>query len=176
MGKPKKTGTYPHFCLVIFAQGTWSEKERASFRLSFIKMREKLSDNDYPFFTKLVYREEKPFYSDCSLCGMIHDLLQETVGSNDHLFYQGHHLIILEDDRENMKELINIIKSNDKIKKIIILYLDPLKEIDRNTIKKWNLEELKRLLNHQKVTISSFEKTLEMNDFKSRTLYEISKF
>ena len=176
MGKPKKKGAYEHFCVIIFAQGKWNDKDRASIRKSLIEKHNMCSDNPYPLFTKLTYREKKPSYSDCNLCGPIYEMFQEISGTNDNIIYQGHHYLLPEDDKEDMKELTKIILGNPKVKKFYLLYLDSFGEVDRNVIKKWTLNDLKERLTSKLSNSSEFETLVDENKFKSRIIFEISKF
>ncbi len=175
MGKPKKKGVYEHLCVIIFAQGKWNEKDRASIRQPLIEKHNMHSDNPYPLFTKLTYREESPSYSDCNLCGPIYEMFQEILGTSDNLIYQGHHYIIPEDDKEDMKELPKTILENPKVKKFYLLYLDSFGEVDRNVIERWTLNDLKEQITVKQCNASEFEKLIDENNFKSRILYEITK-
>jgi len=174
MGKPKKKGAYEHFCVLIFAQGTWTDKDIASIEEPLLKKRTMQKDLPYPLFTKLVPRSEKPTYCDCHVCGPIYDLLKEIQGSNDGLLYQGHHYIIPEDDMDDMKELAQILMNNNKVKKLYILYLDSFGEIERNIIMKWELSDLKaNILQYKKCSMVDFEKLIDYNNFRERIIYEI---
>ena len=173
MGKPKKKGAYEHFCVLIFAQGTWTDQDIESIRGPLLEKRKMQKDLPYPLFTKLVPRSEKPTYGDCHVCGPIYDLLKEIQGSNDGILYQGHHYIIPEDDMDDMKELARLIMNNSKVKKVYILYLDSFGEIDRNIIKKWELSDLKANIQHKKYSLVDFEKLIDYNNFRERIIYEI---
>ena len=173
MGKPKKKGAYEHFCVLIFAQGTWTDQDIESIRGPLLEKRKMQKDLPYPLFTKLVRSNEKPTYGDCHICGPIYDLLKEIQGSNDGILYQGHHYIIPEDDLDDMKELARLIMNNNKVKKLYILYLDSFGEIERNIIKKWELSDLKANIQHKKCSLVDFEKVIDDDNFRERIVYEI---
>ena len=173
MGKPKKKGAYEHFCVLIFAQGTWTDKDIESIKELLLKKSAMQEDLPYPFFTKLVLRHKKPSYSDCHICSPIYDLFKEIQGSNDTIFYQGHHYIIPEDDMDDMKELARLVMNNNKVKKLYILYLDSFGEIDRNIIKKWELSDLRANIKYEKCSLVDFEKLIDDNNFRERVIYEI---
>lgn len=176
MQKHRKFGTYEHFCLIIFAQGKWNEKDRQGIRKSLSEKRNEEKDSPYPLYTKLVYRDVMPKYADCKLCEPIYELLIELKGSNDGLIFQGHHFLILEDDRENMKDLADSILSNDRVKKFFLLYFDSFKEIKKTIIPMITLNDLKEKLTTRKCKIEEFKTIIADNRFQSRIIYEISKY
>ncbi len=173
--KKSKIGIYEHFCVLIFAQGIWNEKDRKDIRKPIQERHNKVSDNPYHFFLKLTYRDNMPIYAECKLCCPIYEMFEEIKGKNDGILYQGHHYLILEDDIDDIKEFTNLILSNDKIKKFYILYLDSFKEIKTTVINSMNLQDLKEKLTLKTCLKSEFIKILDDNEFKSRTIYEISK-
>ena len=83
MGKKRKTGAYPHFCVLIIAQGTWKDDVKKEIKSLIIEKSKQLADISYNVFDKLVYREEKPTYADCQICGPIYELFEEIRKSND---------------------------------------------------------------------------------------------
>ncbi|MHA1147941.1 MAG: hypothetical protein ACTSR8_06815 [Promethearchaeota archaeon] len=176
MGKPKKKGTYEHLCLLIFAQGKWTEKDKMSVRQPLLDKRKDKPDFPYPFFLKFTRQEKKPSDSYCNICGSIYEMFQEIIGPNDNIFYQGHHYIILEDDKEDMKELPSLILPHSKVKKLYFLYLDSFKEFDRNEVKKWTLNDLKEHVTSKQCNASEFENLVDHDEFKPRILYEITKY
>ena len=176
MGKPKKKGAREHVCMAVIAQGTWNEKERQHIRQPLLKKHEIRTDEPYPFHLKLTLRDEKPAYSDCSLCGPIHEMFQGLIGSNDHLYYHGHHYIIPEDYKDGLKELPRLFLENLKIKKLYFLYLDSFSEVARNEITAWSVKELKEHVIPHRCTSQEFERSIEEGTFTSRTLYEIIKY
>ena len=175
MVKHRKTGAYEHFCVLIFAQGTWKEADRDDVRnLIRDRLRNK-NDAHYNIFNKLTYRDQMPIYADCHICQPIYKMFEEFKGKNDGILYQGHHYLIPEEDFNDMKSLINLIISHDKVKKIYLLYLDSFREIKRTILNDMNLEEFKGKLNFAKCNINDFILIIENNKFKNRTVYEISK-
>ena len=175
MGKPKKKGTYEHFCVLIFAQGTWNEKDRDAIRKSLIDRHNMKSDKPHHLYNKLIRRDEKPSYCDCNICGPIYGMFKEIQGKNDGILYQSHHYIILEDDMDDMKGFANLILSNNKVKKLYILYLDGFGEIDRTTIKTWQLKDIKEHIKGNKLKLTEFDLIIDEKQFVNRTLYEIYK-
>ena len=175
MVKHRKTGAYEHFCVLIFAQGTWKEADKDDVRnLIREKLRDK-NDTHYSIFNKLTYRDQMPIYADCHICQPIYKMFEEFKGNNEGIMYQGHHYLIPEDDFDDMKSLINLIISHDKVKKIYLLYLDSFKEIKRTILYDMNLEEFKEKLNFTKCNITDFLLMIDNKKFKNRTVYEISK-
>ena len=176
MGKPKKKGIYEHVCLLIFAQGKWTEKNMITVRQPLLDKHKIHTDDPYPFFLKFTHQEKKPSYSDCNICGPIYEMFQEIIGTNDNIYYQGHHYIIFDDDKEDMKDLPSLILPHPKVKKLYFLYLDSFKEFDRNEVNKWSLKDLNEKITSKQCNTSEFEKLLEQNEFKPRILYEITKY
>jgi len=173
--KRRKTGAYEHFCVLIFAQGTWKETDRESVR-NLIKDKVKtMREVPYNIYYKLTYRDQMPIYSDCHLCQPIYKTFEEFKGNNDGILYQGHHYLIPEDDFDDMKCLANLIISHNKVKKFYLLYLDSFREIKRTILEKMNLVEFKKKLKFKKCNINDFILLIDNNKFKNRTVYEISK-
>ena len=149
MTKSKKKGWYEHFCVLIFAQGTWNEKDREEVISPLRKKRDEKSDNPYPFFLKLTHRKEPPEFPDCEVCHLIYELLKEFWSPNDGILYQGHHYLVFEDDVEDFKDMANIILSSEKVKKFFVLYIKGFSEIKTTLIRTMNLTELKEKLDYQ---------------------------
>ncbi|MHA1477892.1 MAG: hypothetical protein ACTSPU_06810 [Promethearchaeota archaeon] len=175
MVKHGKTGAYEHFCVLIFAQGTWKETDRDSVRNLIREKVKSVKEASYNIFDKLTYREQMPIYADCHLCQPIYKMFEEFKGNNDGILYQGHHYLIPEDDFDDMKSLANLIISHNKVKKIYLLYLDGFGEIKRTILDKMNVEEFKEKLEFKKCKIDDFISIIDNNSFKNRTIYEISK-
>ena len=176
MPKHKKTGWYEHFCILIFAQGKWSDSDRERVINPIQNKRKEKIEHPYPFFTKLTLRRDPPQFAKCELCENLHTLFKELKGLNDTILYQGHHYLIFEDDKEDIKELVSIILSNEKVKKFYLVYIKGFSEIKTTKISAMNLDELKALLTFKKVNKAEFIKILEDNIFEKRTMYEISKY
>jgi len=176
MPKHKKTGWYEHFCVLIFAQGKWNEKDRESVINPIQEKRKENLDYPYPFFTKLTLRRDPPHFAKCELCENLHSLFEELKGSNDAILYQGHHYLIFEDDKEDMKELVNIILSNEKVKKFYLVYIKGFSELKTTKIRAMDLNELKVLLPIKKVNKTDFIDILEENKFEKRIVYEVSRY
>ncbi|MBY9011266.1 MAG: hypothetical protein KGD70_02715 [Candidatus Lokiarchaeota archaeon] len=175
MVKHRKTGAYEHFCVLIFAQGTWKETDKNTVRKLIIEKAKNMKDVPYNIFNKLTYRDEMPIYSDCHLCQPIYKMFEEFKGNNDGIMYQGHHYLIPEDDFDDMKSLANLIISHKKVKKFYLLYLDSFGEIKRTSLDDMTLEEFKKKLIFEKCNIDDFLLILDNKKFKNRTVYEISK-
>lgn len=175
MVKHRKTGAYEHFCVLIFAQGTWKETDKNTVRKLIIEKAKNMKDVPYNIFNKLTYRDEMPIYSDCHLCQPIYKMFEEFKGNNNGIMYQGHHYLIPEDDFDDMKSLANLIISHKKVKKFYLLYLDSFGEIKRTSLDDMTLEEFKKKLIFEKCNIDDFLLILDNKKFKNRTVYEISK-
>jgi hypothetical protein len=175
MVKHRKTGAYEHFCVLIFAQGTWKETDKNTVRKLIIEKAKNMKDVPYNIFNKLTYRDEMPIYSDCHLCQPIYKMFEEFKGNNDGIMYQGHHYLIPEDDFDDMKSLANLIISHKKVKKFYLLYLDSFGEIKRTSLDDMTSEEFKKKLIFEKCNIDDFLLILDNKKFKNRTVYEISK-
>jgi len=173
--KRRKTGAYEHFCVLIFAQGTWKETDRESVRNLITDKVKTMREVPYNIYYKLTYRDQMPIYSDCHLCQPIYKTFEEFKGNNDGILYQGHHYLIPEDDFDDMKCLANLIISHNKVKKFYLLYLDSFREIKRTVLDKMNLDEFKEKLKFKKCNINDFILLIDNNKFKNRTVYEISK-
>jgi hypothetical protein len=169
-------GAYEHFCVLIFAQGTWNNKDRESILKPLQEKHNEQRDNPYHLFLKLTRRDSMPQYSDCQICRPIYEMLEELKSHNDTILFQGHHYLIIEDDQEDLEELVKMVLSNDKVKKIYILYLDSFKEIKRTAINTMSLQDLKEKLTQKRVNTSEFIKILHEKNFSSRTIYEITKY
>jgi hypothetical protein len=176
MVRNQKMGAYEHFCVLIFAQGTWNEKDRESILKPLQEKHNEQNSDPYHLYLKLTRRDKIPQYSDCQICRPIYEMLQEIKGQNDALLFQGHHYLILEDDEEDLKDLAKSILSKDKVKKLYILYLDSFKEIKRTVINTMNLQDLKDKLTQIQVSIPEFINILRKKNFSSRTIYEITKY
>ena len=175
MGKPIKKGIYEHFMVLIFAQGRWTDKDIESIRQPLIERHNQKTDNPYTLYNKLTPRKEKPSYSDCQICGPIYDYFMEIKGKNDGILHQGHHYLIPEDDMEDLKDLAKLLLSNKIVKKIYILYLDSLGEIDRNQLKVWQLKDIKDHIHIKQLKLPEFEQEIDDKTFENCTLNENSK-
>ena len=176
MPKHKKTGGYEHFSVLIFAQGTWNDKDRESIRKPLLEKYMEKSDNPYPFFTKLTRRKNPPEFGDCPLCHRLYEMFKEIVGPNDFTLYQGHHYLIMEDDLQDMKLLPDIILSKDKVKKFYLLYIEGFSDMKTTDIRAMELNDLKGKLTFKKLKKQDFIEILDNNKFENRTVYEISKY
>jgi len=176
MVRHQKMGAYEHFCVLIFAQGTWNDKDRESILNPLQEKHNEQRDNPYHLYLKLTRRDSMPQYSDCQLCRPIYEMLEELKGQNDALLFQGHHYLIIEDDVEDLKDLAKFLLSKDKVKKVYVLYLDSFKEIKRTVISTMSLQDLKEKVAQKRVSTSEFIKILQENSFSSRTIYEITKY
>ncbi|MHA2181104.1 MAG: hypothetical protein ACXAAH_06755 [Promethearchaeota archaeon] len=176
MGKHQKRGAYEHFCVLIFAQGSWNDKDRESILKPLQEKHNEQRDDPYHLYLKLTRRKEMPQYSDCQLCRPIYEMLEEIKGQNDAILFQGHHYLILEDDVEDLEDLVKFLLSKDKVKKLYLLYLDSFKEIKRTVINTMNLQDLKEKLTQNRVSTTEFIKVLHEKNFSSRTIYEITKY
>ena len=176
MVKHQKMGAYEHFCVLIFAQGTWNESDRQSIIKPLQEKHNEQRDDPYHLYLKLTRRDKMPQYSDCQLCRPIYEMLEEFKGKNDALLYQGHHYLILEDDKEDLKDFTKFVLSKDKVKKLYILYLDSFKEIKRTIISTMSIQDLKEKLTQKRVNTPEFIEILNENSFNSRTIYEITKY
>jgi hypothetical protein len=175
MVKHRKTGAYEHFCVLIFAQGTWKETDRDSVRSLIREKVKSVKEASYNIFDKLTYREQMPIYADCHLCQPIYKMFEEFKGNNDGILYQGHHYLIPEDDFDDLKCLANLIISHNKVKKFYILYIDGFGEIKRTILNNMNLEQFKEKLIFKKCAINDFLLLIDNNNFENRTVYEITK-
>jgi hypothetical protein len=175
MVKHTKTGAYEHFCVLIFAQGTWKEIDKVSVRNIVLEKLKTMKDTHYNIFNKLTHREQMPIYSDCHVCQPIYKMFEEIKGDNDGILYQGHHYLIPEDDFDDLKSLANLIIAHSKVKKFYLLYLDGFREIKKTALATMTLEELKEILEFEKCNIDDFLLIIDNKIFKNRTLYEISK-
>ncbi|HEC37778.1 MAG TPA: hypothetical protein ENI29_06045 [bacterium] len=176
MPKHKKTGWYEHFSVLIFAQGTWKEKDRERVKKPIREKHDDTSENPYPFFSKLTLRRNPPEFADCPLCHRLYELFKEFTGPNDFILYQGHHYLIMEEDMEDMEELVKIILSNDKVKKIFILYIKGFSSIKTTEIHSMKLDDLKRKLRFQKYNYKDFLKILSNNTFEDQVVYQVLKY
>lgn len=77
---------------------------------------------------------------------------------------------------ENLKDLADLILSNDNVKKFYLLYLDPFKEIKKTIIATITLNDIKEKLTTKKCKIEEFKKLINNNRFQSRIIYEVSKY
>ncbi len=176
MIRPQKRGAYEHFCVLIFAQGTWNDKDRESIIKSLQEKHDEQRDNPYHLYLKLTRRESMPQYSDCQLCRPLYEMLEELKGQNDAILYQGHHYLIIEDDEEDLKDLAKTLLSKAKVKKLYVLYLDSFKEIKTTVINTMSLQDLKGKLTQKRVSTDELIKILDEHRFSSRIIYEITKY
>ena len=176
MIRHQKMGAYEHFCVLIFAQGTWGEKDREVILKPLQEKHNEQRDDPYHLYLKLTRRDSMPQYSDCQLCRPIYEMLEEMKGQNDALLFQGHHYLIVEDDVEDLKDLVNLVLSKDKVKKLYLLYLDSFKEIKATVINRMSLPDLKEKLTQKRVSTAEFINILHEKNFSSRIIYEITKY
>ncbi len=176
MSRHQKIGAYEHFCVLIFAQGTWNEKDRESILTHLQEKHNEQRDDPYHLYLKLTRRDKMPQYSDCQICRPIYEMFEEIKGQNDALLFQGHHYLILEDDVEDLKDLVKFLLSKDKVKKLYLLYLDGFKEIKKTVIRMMSLQDLKEKLTRKRVSQTKFINSLNEMNFSNRTLYEITKY
>ena len=176
MIKSQKRGAYEHFCVLIFAQGTWNDKDRESIIKPLQDKHNEQRDNPYHLYLKLTRRDSMPQYSDCQLCRPLYEMLEELKGQNDAILYQGHHYLIIEDDEEDLKDLAKMLLSKAKVKKLYVLYLDSFKEIKTTVINTMSLQDLKGKLTQKRVSIDELIKILDEHRFSSRIIYEITKY
>ena len=80
MIRHQKAGAYEHFCVLIFAQGTWNDKHRESIIKSLQEKHNEQRDNPYHLYLKLTRRDVMPQYIDCQLCRPIYEMLEEVKG------------------------------------------------------------------------------------------------
>ena len=176
MIRHQKRGAYEHFCVLIFAQGTWNDKDRESIIKPLQDKHNEQRDNPYHLYLKLTRRDSMPQYSDCQLCRPLYEMLEELKGQNDAILYQGHHYLIIEDDEEDLKDLAKMLLSKAKVKKLYVLYLDSFKEIKTTVINTMSLQDLKGKLTQKRVSIDELIKILDEHRFSSRIIYEITKY
>ncbi len=119
MGKPRKKGTYEHFCLLIFAQGTWKESDRQSVLDPLLKERKNYPDDPYPFILKLTRQTGEIKHSSCSLDRFLYQIFKELQGNTDSIFFLGHHYSLFPDDFVGMKKVTELILDHNKVKKFI---------------------------------------------------------
>ncbi|MHA1917621.1 MAG: hypothetical protein ACTSUV_04830 [Candidatus Ranarchaeia archaeon] len=174
MGSKQKIGAYDHFCLVVIAQGQWADKDYEVVRDFLIQKRKKYTTDEFGFFLKLTHRKEIPIYSDCPICQPIYQWLTNLKGQNDGLIYQGHYFITPEDFPE-MNELVHILLSNEKVKKLYILYLDSLGELKRTAINNMDMEDITNLIKTKKIKKTEISEILTNEEFKERIMYEINR-
>jgi hypothetical protein len=139
-----------------------------------LEKRRQTDANEYGIFLKLTRRTEIPVYSDCHLCRPIYEWILNLKGEMDGIIYQGHHYLTA-DDIPEMITLVNLILSNNRVKKLYILYIDSLGEIRRNKIESMDIDGLKNIIKLKKTYTSEFNSILENNGFKERIIYEIAK-
>ena len=176
MGRKRKKGEYEHFCVLIFAQGQWSESDRQSVEEPIKDVVRTYTPDPYPFFLKLTRRPEQFSPGDCKLCTPVSDLLQEIKGQADGTIYLGHHYIIPEDDLKDMAKFVKMVLDNERVKKMYMLYLDGFGEVTRSELAQWNLEILKSHVQTRTLSKADFLTEIEGGKFDNRVLYEITKW
>ncbi len=176
MARKQKKGAYEHFCVLIYGQGQWSERDRQSIEQPIRKVITTYTPDQYPFFLKLTKRTEPFSPGSCTICGPASDLLQELKGQADGIIYLGHHYIIPEDDLEDMATFIRMVFDNEKVKKMYMLYFDGFGEVKKTELSQWNLETLKLHIETKTCNKSQFLTDLESGKFENRVLYEIVKW
>ncbi|MBY8998238.1 MAG: hypothetical protein KGD60_10925 [Candidatus Thorarchaeota archaeon] len=174
MPRKNKKGEYEHFCVLIVAQGQWSDSDRQSVEEPIRKVITTHTPDPYPFFLKLTRRTEDP--QSCKMCTPAYELLLELKGQADGIIYFGHHYIIPMDDLEDMARFVKMVLDNEKVKKMHMLYLDGFGEIKRTELSQWDLETLKSHIETKTCNMSDFLKQIENGKFDNRVLYEIVKW
>jgi hypothetical protein len=174
MPRKNKKGEYEHFCVLIFAQGQWSESDMQSVLEPIQKVITTNTPDPYPFFLKLTRRTEDP--RNCMMCTPAYELLSELKGQADGIIYLGHHYIIPEDDLEEMARFVKMVLDYERVKKMYMLYLDGFGEIKRTELSQWDLETLKSHIETKTSNMSDFLKQIESGKFDNRVLYEIVKW
>lgn len=169
-----KQGTYEHFCILVLAQSPWKDLDKERIRNIALEKKKEIRDEDYHFYDRLVYRDKQPEYSLCLLCNQIYKLFINLKQDRDFILYQGHHYIVT-DDYLDLLEFTKLLLSDEKVKKIYVLYLDSLIEFRKEDINKMFYDDFIELIYERKCTIKDFESIIHNQKFKERVLYEILK-
>ncbi|MHA1966038.1 MAG: hypothetical protein ACXACG_12460 [Candidatus Thorarchaeota archaeon] len=176
MVRKQKKGENEHFCVLIYAQGQWSESDRESVEEPIKDVVRTYTPEPYPFFLKLTRRLEPFSPGDCKLCTPVYDFLQELKGQSNGTLYLGHHYIIPEDDLEDMTRFVKMVLDNEKVKKMFMLFLDGFGEVKRTELALWDIETLKSQITTRSLRRDDFLTEIDSGKFDNRTLYEIIKW
>ena len=152
----KKVGiSYMHYGVLIFAQGSWRERDK-EFVMQIVRNHKRDLPN--------LYRSDSP--TSCDVCIQIHDIFNEIKGKNDGILYTTHQLFL---ETKEMILITNLMldDNNDKVKKIYIFQGGPVKRAERLKI---NLSER---LSNKNVTRADFLKILEEGKFEEEVIYEV---
>ena len=82
----------------------------------------------------------------------------------------------MEKNLEDMEELVKIILSNDKVKKIFILYIKGFSNIKTTEIRSMKLDDLKGKKRFQKYNYKDFLKILSNIPFEDQVVSQVLKF
>ncbi|MFW9993483.1 MAG: hypothetical protein ACFFD4_15675 [Candidatus Odinarchaeota archaeon] len=161
--------SYEHYGILVFAQGTWREKDKESL---LRKIGQRNIHN--------LYRSSLP--TNCYLCNQIYDIFEEIRGMNDGIIYVAH--AFLEPDA--MKEFTDIVLGDERVKKFFLFQGGLVKDKKGNPVvrkkgsppimrRRYHKVDLKERLMLKKCTKSEFIEILEEKEFQYEILYEVTK-
>lgn len=159
--------SYMHYGVLLFAQGTWSEKDRK--QVNELLLNHPKSQSDELFLVKGSYP------SNCDLCNQIHEIFSAILGKNDGMMFFTHDIWL---EISGIKLLTELIGTSEKVKKFYIFQGGP---IERNALSKGKFTKMKLIkeiilkdrLKFQKVTKKEFFEILDANGFEEEILYEV---
>lgn len=167
---------YGHFCLLIFAQGTWKENFKKilskKVKNDFL-VRMDLDENDAwgEFEVIPLFNPKNPSENEkaCKLCHSLYDIFSEKLGQNDGHILFSHNTIAL----INIKHFANNLLSNEKIKKIYILELG----FESYLTSTWKIApKIIKELKHKCLKRDEFGRNIDNNKFQFGVIYEILKY
>lgn len=168
-----------HFCLLIFAQGTWKEKFKDTFvkkvKSDFLSLLEPTTEGEAiklgwdeipkdPLFNPKIIEGTK---KECELCSVSYNFFKEKKGSNDGLILFSHSVPYVD---EIKSFFTNLLKDN-RIKKLCYLELD-------FELTYYKREEAIAKINEKKekqLNLSDFFHLLDTKQVECGVLYEIMK-
>jgi hypothetical protein len=159
--------SYMHYGVLLFAQGTWNDKDRK-------KVHEMLSSHPKSQSDEL-YLFQGAYPSNCKICNQIYELFSEILGKNDGMMFYTHDIWL---EISGMKLLTELVFKSEEVKKFYIFQGGP---IERSAMSKGKfirmklIEEiiLKERLKPQKVTKKEFLEILDTDRFEEEILYEV---
>jgi hypothetical protein len=161
-----------HFCLLIFAQGTWKSsfinklnEILSSIFLSQLKPR---SDEEaHKIAWNEVYEdplfEPPPRKYKCGICSFMSEVFQDKKGNNDGIILFSHNVL----DVIGFKAFLAPLMKNNKIKKILYFEL--------------NFDNEKDFMDHKKLVTKQIRsdeifEIVDNNQFENGIIYEISNY
>ena len=174
---------FPHFCLVVYAQGTWNKKIEKAMIDDIATKFEELGDH-HPFneegwdqITLFNPRNTKHkeewgkwgIITPCEICLALYEVFTKVKGSNQGEVLFSHYLL----NSQAMISFLEHLLQNRHVKKTdmtAIPHIDTTGKISEKTI-----TNITRNIRSQNAQLSEILQIIEKDAFKTQTIYTIMK-